>query len=405
MRCRRPSGPTITSVRGGSGRSGRPIRSDARRLKHRSHSGTLPSHLRGGKPQSAQRAPGSELVTRQRYIEPRDRDGRRDSVDACPRGYPVEMAQLRSVPPRKPSPDSTAESSRARAPTRLKDRVARAAEHALAAQQFVSAIDVLTGIGWLAPSHVDAWRQGRLPDLESAVNAGLGKVGTALRSFASWAEQRGLRPSETTYLARTRDRRPLRFSRSGEPALERAYRTHWFSSVLSDRRRERLIERASRPPDLLVISPLRHDWTCSTCGGSGAFLIMEAAGPRCLACAELDHLAYLNARRCDPDSTRACRKRDVGDRGPLQSHTQTLRADRRPHRGARPGTSVRPHGDPGRATRGHVMGRDRRIRARLPEGPRLGPTSCPWPARPRAATRKGRWRAYTPWLPGRLRAS
>jgi hypothetical protein len=203
------------------------------------------------------------------------------------------MAQLRSVPPRKPSPDSTAESLRARAPTRLEDRVAQAAEHALAAQQFVSAIDVLTGIGWLAPSHVDAWRQGRLPDLESAVNAGLGKVGTALRSFASWAEQRGLRPSETTYLARTRDRRPLRFSRSGEPALERAYRTHWFSPVLSDRRRERLIERASRPPDLLVISPLRHDWTCSTCGGSGAFLIMEAAGPRCLACAELDHLAYL----------------------------------------------------------------------------------------------------------------
>lgn len=176
---------------------------------------------------------------------------------------------------------------------RVEDRVARAAERTLAAQQSVSVVDVLVGIGWLAPTHVDAWRQGLLPDLESAVNAGPGKVATALRAFASWAEQRGLQPSEATYLARTRDRRPLRFSRSGEPALERAYRTHWVSPALSERRRERLIERASRRPDLVAISPLRHDWACSACGGSGAFLIMEDAGPKCLACAELGQLVYL----------------------------------------------------------------------------------------------------------------
>ncbi|MGC8635081.1 MAG: DUF2293 domain-containing protein [Candidatus Limnocylindrales bacterium] len=175
----------------------------------------------------------------------------------------------------------------------IQDRVARAAERALAERRYVSPIDVLIGLGWLAPSHVDAWRQGRVADLESLANAGLDKLSAALRALGSWAEQRGLRPSETAYVARTRDRRQLQFSRSGDPSLERAYRTHWISPALSDRQRERLTERASRPPDLVVISPLAHDWVCAGCGGSGGLLIMEPSGPLCLGCADLDHLAYL----------------------------------------------------------------------------------------------------------------
>jgi hypothetical protein len=37
-----------------------------------------------------------------------------------------------------------------------------------------------------------------------------------------------LRPSETIYVSWTEDRRRLRFSKSGDPNLERAYRTHWL---------------------------------------------------------------------------------------------------------------------------------------------------------------------------------
>lgn len=48
----------------------------------------------------------------------------------------------------------------------------------------------------------------------------------------------------------------------------------------------------SRPPDLLVICPLR-DWTCQLCGGTGALLRMERPGPVCLSCADLDHLTFL----------------------------------------------------------------------------------------------------------------
>jgi hypothetical protein len=103
---------------------------------------------------------------------------------------------------------------------------------------------------------------------------------------------RGLVPSETAYVARTRDRRPLRFSVSGDPAIERAYRTHWLSPALSEQKRQRLAERAARPPDLLVISPL-GDFTCTACEGNGDLLIMEDPGPLCLGCADLDHLVFL----------------------------------------------------------------------------------------------------------------
>lgn len=179
-----------------------------------------------------------------------------------------------------------------RASEGIEQRVVHAAEAALADHHYVSAIDVLVSLGWLPPSRMDAWRQGRVPDLESEVTANLSKISTAMKAFRRWAEQRGLSPSETAYVARTRDRRPLRFSVSGDAAIERAYRTHWVSPKLSERKRQRLAERASRPPDLVVISPL-GDWTCTSCEETGDLLMMEGAGPLCLTCADMDHLVFL----------------------------------------------------------------------------------------------------------------
>ncbi len=177
--------------------------------------------------------------------------------------------------------------------SKLEQRVVRAAEAALAERKFVTAIDVLVGMGWLEPRRVDEWRQGRVDYLERVVIASLGKISTAMRCFRRWAKARGLEPSETGYVARTRDRRPLRFSKSGDPGIERAYRTHWVSPELSERKRARLAERQSRPPDLVVVSPVK-DWSCSLCGtDDGGWLIMEDSGPVCLTCADMEHLVFL----------------------------------------------------------------------------------------------------------------
>ena len=172
-------------------------------------------------------------------------------------------------------------------------RVIRAAETALAKRKFVTAIDVLVGVGWLEPRRVDEWRRGRVDYLERVTVANLGKISTAMRSFRRWARARGLRSSETAYLGRTRDRRPLRFSKSGDPSIERAYRTHWVSPELSEKKRARLAERESRPPELVVVSPL-GDFICSLCGeGQGGWLMMEDDAPVCMACADMEHLVFL----------------------------------------------------------------------------------------------------------------
>src|SRR5216684_3142528 len=138
---------------------------------------------------------------------------------------------------------------------KLSDRVIKAAEVALAARKYVSPIDVLVGIGWLDPGAVKRWQQGQFDHLEGAVQTNLPRISEAMKLFRSWATAKGLIPSETHYVAQTPSRRRLRFSRSGNPTIERLYRTHWVAPELSERKRERLAEKASRAPELVVIQP------------------------------------------------------------------------------------------------------------------------------------------------------
>jgi len=192
----------------------------------------------------------------------------------------------------------------------LADRVARAAETALAAQHFVSAIDILVGIGWLDSGAVKRWRLGQIDCLEEVVNANLPRISEAIRLFGSWATARGLFPSPTAYVGRTPGRPTLRFSRGGNPAIEASYRTHWVSPELSEKKRERLAKKASHDPELVVVQSLNVDWICHRCGGTGGLLMMETPGPACLRCVGLDDLAYLPAgdalltRRAKAKSTR-----------------------------------------------------------------------------------------------------
>ena len=177
----------------------------------------------------------------------------------------------------------------------LAERVDEAAAAALAAQDYVSPIDVLVRIGWLDPGAVKRWRQGQVDYLEGVVATNSSRISEAMKLFRSWAVAKGLVPSETDYIARTPQRRPLRFSKSGAPTIERLYRTHWVSGELSKAKRERLVEKASRAPELVVVQPLNTVWACHKCGGTGGLLVMEAPGPACLRCVGLDDLAFLPA--------------------------------------------------------------------------------------------------------------
>ena len=156
--------------------------------------------------------------------------------------------------------------------SKLAERVIRAAEAALAAQDYVSPVDVLVGIGWLDPGAVRRWRRGQVEYLESTVQTKPSRISEAMKLFRSWATAEGLLPSETHYVAQTPQRQALRFSEDGDPTIERLYRTHWISGELSEGKRERLAAKASRAPELVVIQPLNDAWKCHRCGGTGDLL-------------------------------------------------------------------------------------------------------------------------------------
>src|SRR5712671_624394 len=144
-------------------------------------------------------------------------------------------------------------------PKSLEERVTTAAEKALAARGYVAPIDILLGIGWLDPNTARRWQQGQIERLEDALQTNPTRISEALSLFYSWATTNGLIPSEAQYLARTPAQPVLRFSKSGEPGIELAYRTHWMSPELSAKKRKGLVEKASRVPELVVILPLNDD--------------------------------------------------------------------------------------------------------------------------------------------------
>lgn len=132
----------------------------------------------------------------------------------------------------------------------LIDRVFNAAEEALATQHYVAPIDVMVRIGWLPHTVEAAWRQGRIDTLMEVVQADPARIAEALGLLRTWATRTGLIASETRYVARAVDHHELRFTPDGNPAVEQVFRTHWVSPALPEKKRERLTEKQSRPPEL-----------------------------------------------------------------------------------------------------------------------------------------------------------
>jgi hypothetical protein len=177
----------------------------------------------------------------------------------------------------------------------LAERVTEAAEASLAAQNYASPFHMLLDLGWLDPNSARRWQQGQVACLEDVMQVNPARIAEAMVLLRSWAAAKGLPPTEAQYSARSPQRPALRFTRSGDPDLERQFRTHWLSSALSEKQREHLEDKAKRPPELVVIHPLNDDWTCHRCGATGSLLIMESPGPACLECAGLDDLEFLES--------------------------------------------------------------------------------------------------------------
>jgi hypothetical protein len=178
-------------------------------------------------------------------------------------------------------------------PAKLTHRVEAAAAAAVARQKYVAPVDVLAGLGWVSSRSVDRWRQGRIARLGVEVQIPAEKLRRAVATLESWARANGLQPLAVEYVSSTRERRPLVFVSAGDEATEARFRTHWMSPELSETRRAKLVERQSKPPDLVVVQPA-NEFVCAECGQpGGSLLMMEDGAPLCLTCVDLDHLVFL----------------------------------------------------------------------------------------------------------------
>lgn len=175
-------------------------------------------------------------------------------------------------------------------------RVARAAEAALARQQYVSLIDVLGGMGLLSWNTVAAWRKGRVATLYDSVQGRQAKIEGSIAAFRAWAEKNGLQPREVGYTRRTpAGEVDLRFSVDGDPAIEAVFKTHYISPAMPERKQKQLEQKLSTAPAPVVFQILR-DSKCAGCLAEidqGDLLLLDAENPLCLKCAGFSELVFL----------------------------------------------------------------------------------------------------------------
>ena len=123
----------------------------------------------------------------------------------------------------------------------IEKRVIQSAEVILFSRGYVSAVDVLVGMGSLQSTHVQDWKNGKIPYLEKVIQGNLHKISFAMKCFRSWALRKNLKPSETVYRLRKKGhKKPLQFSKTNHPPIEKAYRTHYVSLSIVKAKQEAL---------------------------------------------------------------------------------------------------------------------------------------------------------------------
>jgi hypothetical protein len=108
-------------------------------------------------------------------------------------------------------------------------KVSRAVEIILERDKVVRPIDVLIGMQLLSRDDLEEWRCGRVPYLEKVIDCNLTRLSRLLRILRFHVHDLNLVPSTTAYIRLgSGPKRQLRFTKTGDAKLERAYSTHFI---------------------------------------------------------------------------------------------------------------------------------------------------------------------------------
>lgn len=104
-------------------------------------------------------------------------------------------------------------------------------------------VQVLMDVGVLTAGDYENWRFGRVDYLERVCSANLHKLSYIMKEIRAYARKNGLKESWTFYRRWGRKgQKPsvrLRFSKSGDEAIEKSYATHYISPQLAQKQPER----------------------------------------------------------------------------------------------------------------------------------------------------------------------
>lgn len=94
---------------------------------------------------------------------------------------------------------------------------------------YAAPVDVLIEIGVLRKEKENEWRAGKIDYLERACMMNLSKLAFIMKQIRLYARDHQLKPSWTSYhqSGKKGNNKPLRFSKSGNEQIERAYATHY----------------------------------------------------------------------------------------------------------------------------------------------------------------------------------
>ena len=109
-------------------------------------------------------------------------------------------------------------------------------DHQLQVRGYAAPVDVLMDIGVLPQKKYEDWRYGRVSYLEGVCTVNLRKLSFVMHQMRVYAQKTGLKPSFCYYKQWGVKKKtgqghkpviPLRFSKSGDPEIEKWYATHF----------------------------------------------------------------------------------------------------------------------------------------------------------------------------------
>ncbi len=110
----------------------------------------------------------------------------------------------------------------------LQSKLSTVTSELLKEKGYISFVDVFMRLGYLDPKDYENWRMKRVPYLEQVIKINLGKINFIMKTVRRDSLHGKLNPSWTGYKSWGKGKKiAIRFSKTGEPNIEKAYGTHF----------------------------------------------------------------------------------------------------------------------------------------------------------------------------------